>query len=1008
MTWIMMKRVLNYFFPHPPPPPPPPLDPTRSSHQNHHPEQYHHYVNGSSSSPLCHPHHNQLQASFGSGNSVRASVGSVSSSSAVIGGSSSSSEQIIISSSSSSSSHQESLTDPFFHSSSSLSGYPNSDHYYYNSSSYPSSLSAHQPDHHHLHQEFFSQISSNNNNKSCINYNSGNVNRSSFISNSPLNNNNFISHHQRNSNNNIISSSIITTQQQGSSPLPTVSQSEDLILQQFQQQQGSLTSGHFSPVTAHSSVTSGLTLPPLTHSLSFEIDLIKEVIESDRSVSPAASSSSSSEVEGDQEDGDFDDLKLEDLADVGDFPIDGENPSSSRTNIVDNRTSSTDFTSSRLHLPPPIRHYDDDDRLDGQQHPSCTASSSSRRIINFRVKQRTLNDEHLNESKLVTDCCSSCCAVSSLSPSTDNIFHHLQHPRHRSSPTDQILLKTERPSPPLECDINLDLNEMFSSCPVVTAISGSGGDDGAITTEANLLSSVSGPATPATTTSSSQFTPSTSPIMMSSGVSMGLMGSVGPVDLMNEILMLTPTTTSASASPILESSTASVSSILPSFLETYSPVNRYRTPMPTKASAAAGKSSSSSVFKFEDLAGDADVSLSSVGSIGSSYPSDIQSRTESPLMPLTSGMMRHPVPQHHHHPHSSASLKQELSSADSYPFDMISAAVANDPAAAEMMNIMSQMLPSSSTTSTATQSSSAAMMAIQQMTHDPHLGLLSPQGRHPISIKKEPGTSSSFYQPSHLHQPHHSHHVSRTGQFTGHIPHQSIASHSTFASPASVMSPQDRRSSISSIASSGMMSTGHMNPDLAASPMSSSAFSPGSSSLATTISSPPLTPMTPPMSRGFMSHSGRSLQRKSSSSQLLSQSPQSSMTQSTETSLGAGTSTGVRQKTPPTPTTPASGSSGSAPGSGSSRSSHSDPLSPSGLSKVGTFCAVCGDNAACQHYGVRTCEGCKGFFKRTVQKGAKYICLGNKDCIVDKRRRNRCQFCRFQKCLSVGMVKEGE
>lgn len=69
-------------------------------------------------------------------------------------------------------------------------------------------------------------------------------------------------------------------------------------------------------------------------------------------------------------------------------------------------------------------------------------------------------------------------------------------------------------------------------------------------------------------------------------------------------------------------------------------------------------------------------------------------------------------------------------------------------------------------------------------------------------------------------------------------------------------------------------------------------------------------------------------------------------------------------------------------------------------------CAVCGDNAACQHYGVRTCEGCKGFFKRTVQKGAKYVCLGDRNCPVDKRRRNRCQFCRFQKCLSVGMVKE--
>ncbi|CDW58347.1 zf-C4 domain containing protein [Trichuris trichiura] len=71
-------------------------------------------------------------------------------------------------------------------------------------------------------------------------------------------------------------------------------------------------------------------------------------------------------------------------------------------------------------------------------------------------------------------------------------------------------------------------------------------------------------------------------------------------------------------------------------------------------------------------------------------------------------------------------------------------------------------------------------------------------------------------------------------------------------------------------------------------------------------------------------------------------------------------------------------------------------------------CNVCGDNAACQHYGVRTCEGCKGFFKRTVQKSARYVCLGNRDCIIDKRRRNRCQYCRFQKCLAVGMVKEGK
>ncbi|EFN81833.1 Probable nuclear hormone receptor HR38 [Harpegnathos saltator] len=95
----------------------------------------------------------------------------------------------------------------------------------------------------------------------------------------------------------------------------------------------------------------------------------------------------------------------------------------------------------------------------------------------------------------------------------------------------------------------------------------------------------------------------------------------------------------------------------------------------------------------------------------------------------------------------------------------------------------------------------------------------------------------------------------------------------------------------------------------------------------------------------------------------------------------------------------ASSVSSPSPGSGTSGGERAPP-SPSQL------CAVCGDTAACQHYGVRTCEGCKGFFKRTVQKGSKYVCLAEKACPVDKRRRNRCQFCRFQKCLVVGMVKE--
>lgn len=61
-----------------------------------------------------------------------------------------------------------------------------------------------------------------------------------------------------------------------------------------------------------------------------------------------------------------------------------------------------------------------------------------------------------------------------------------------------------------------------------------------------------------------------------------------------------------------------------------------------------------------------------------------------------------------------------------------------------------------------------------------------------------------------------------------------------------------------------------------------------------------------------------------------------------------------------------------------------------------------------KHYGVYSCEGCKGFFKRTIRKDLMYTCRDNKDCLIDKRQRNRCQYCRYQKCLVMGMKREGE
>ncbi|XP_043091064.1 nuclear receptor subfamily 1 group D member 1 [Puntigrus tetrazona] len=71
------------------------------------------------------------------------------------------------------------------------------------------------------------------------------------------------------------------------------------------------------------------------------------------------------------------------------------------------------------------------------------------------------------------------------------------------------------------------------------------------------------------------------------------------------------------------------------------------------------------------------------------------------------------------------------------------------------------------------------------------------------------------------------------------------------------------------------------------------------------------------------------------------------------------------------------------------------------------LCKVCGDVASGFHYGVHACEGCKGFFRRSIQQNIQYKkCLKNETCTIMRINRNRCQQCRFKKCLSVGMSRD--
>ncbi|XP_019369663.1 PREDICTED: bile acid receptor-like isoform X1 [Gavialis gangeticus] len=70
------------------------------------------------------------------------------------------------------------------------------------------------------------------------------------------------------------------------------------------------------------------------------------------------------------------------------------------------------------------------------------------------------------------------------------------------------------------------------------------------------------------------------------------------------------------------------------------------------------------------------------------------------------------------------------------------------------------------------------------------------------------------------------------------------------------------------------------------------------------------------------------------------------------------------------------------------------------------FCVVCGDKASGYHYNALTCEGCKGFFRRSITKNAVYRCKNGGHCEMDMYMRRKCQECRLKKCKAVGMLAE--
>ncbi|PIC17011.1 hypothetical protein B9Z55_023408 [Caenorhabditis nigoni] len=68
-----------------------------------------------------------------------------------------------------------------------------------------------------------------------------------------------------------------------------------------------------------------------------------------------------------------------------------------------------------------------------------------------------------------------------------------------------------------------------------------------------------------------------------------------------------------------------------------------------------------------------------------------------------------------------------------------------------------------------------------------------------------------------------------------------------------------------------------------------------------------------------------------------------------------------------------------------------------------TGCRVCWKPASGRNYGVVSCSACKMFFRRVSVESLVYNCRQSKNCYDNLKIFPKCKYCRFQKCLRMGM-----